>query len=60
MDWLKIISAIFIVAMMVMLYPRLKQSAQNAPKGSKEDWMDAIKPLAMVVAFVIILIMLVS
>lgn len=59
MDWLKIFSAIFLVAMMVMLYPRLKHASQNSPKGSKEDWMGAIKPLVFVVVFVIVLIMLV-
>ena len=60
MDWLKIVSALFIAAMMVMLYPSLKRASQNSPKADREDWMAAIKPLALVVAFVIILIMLVS
>jgi general stress protein CsbA len=59
MDWLKIISALFIVAMMVMLFPRLKQASKNAPKGTQEDWMAAIKPLLLVVGFVVVLIMLV-
>ena len=59
MDWLKIISALFLVAMMVMIYPSLKHASQNAPKGSKDDWMSAIKPLLFVVVFVIALIMLV-
>ena len=60
MDWLKIGSALLLVAMMVMLYPRLKHATKNSPKGSKEDWMSVIKPLLMVVAFVIALIILVS
>lgn len=59
MDWLKIVSALFIVAMLFMLYPRLKHASQNAPKGSKEDWLGVIKPLLMVVLFVIVLIVLV-
>jgi len=59
-DWLKIISAIFIIGMMVMIYPSLKHASENSPKASKDDWMSAIKPLAMVVAFVIALIILVQ
>jgi hypothetical protein len=60
MDWLKIISALFVVAMMVMLYPALKNASKNAPKATKEDWISAIKPLVFVVIFVIALIVLVS
>jgi hypothetical protein len=59
MDWLKIISALFLVAMMVMLYPRLKYATQNSPKGTKGDWLSVIKPLVLVVVFVIALILLV-
>ena len=59
MDWLKIVSALFLVAMMVMLYPSLKHASQNSPKGTKDDWLSVIKPLVLVVAFVIALIVLV-
>ena len=60
MDWLKIFSALFLVAMMVMLYPSLKHASKNSPKGTKEDWMAFIKPMLFVVAFVIALIVLVQ
>ncbi len=60
MDWLKIISALFVIAMMFMIYPALKNASQNSPKGSKEDWMSAIKPLIFVVVFVIALIILIK
>ncbi len=59
MDWLKIVSALMLVAMMVMLYPSLKHASKNSPKGTSEDWWGAIKPLLMVVVFVIALIILV-
>jgi hypothetical protein len=59
MDWLKITSALMLVAMMIYLYPRLKHASQNSPKGSKEDWMGFIKPMIFVVLFVVALIMLV-
>ncbi len=60
MDWLKIISAIFLIGMMIMIYPSLKHASANSPKGTKEDWLSAIKPLLMVVVFVIALIVLVQ
>ena len=60
MDWLKIGSALLLVAMMVMLYPSLKHASKNSPKASKEDWISVIKPLLFVVIFVIALIVLVS
>lgn len=60
MDWLKIASALFLVAMMVMLYPSLKHASKNSPKGTREDWMSFIKPMLMVVAFIALLIVLVQ
>ncbi len=60
MDWLKIISALFLVAMMVMLYPSLKHASKNSPKGTKDDWMSVIKPLLFVVLFVIALIVMIK
>lgn len=58
MDWVKIISAITIVGMLFMLYPSLKNATQNSKKGSAEDWMSFIKPMALVILFIIALIVL--
>ncbi len=60
MDWLKITSALFLVAMMFMIYPSLKHASQNSPKATKEDWISVIKPILFVVVFVIALIILVQ
>jgi heme/copper-type cytochrome/quinol oxidase subunit 2 len=59
MEWYKIGTALLLVAMMVMLYPRLKQASQNSPKATQQDWVAVVKPLVMVVLFVVVLIMLV-
>ncbi|MCP4274971.1 MAG: hypothetical protein GY779_01310 [Gammaproteobacteria bacterium] len=59
MDWLKIGSALFLLAMLVMLFPRAKQMVTNSPKGSREDWMGYIVPMAVVVVFIILLIKMV-
>ncbi len=58
MDWIKILSVIVMVGMLAMLYPRVKQATQNSPKGSSNDWMSFIKPMALVILFVIALIVL--
>ncbi len=59
MDWLKIGSALFIVAMMFMLYPSLKHASKNSPKATKDDWISVLKPLLFIIVFVIALIILV-
>lgn len=59
MDWLKIGSALFLVAMIIFLFPRAKQVIENTPKGSMKDWMGYIVPMAVVILFIIVLIALV-
>jgi len=56
MDWLKIGSAVFLIAMIVFLWPRMKHAVANSPKGTMNDWMGFIVPLAAVVGFIILLI----
>ncbi|MCU7797554.1 MAG: hypothetical protein KZQ75_10520 [Candidatus Thiodiazotropha sp. (ex Myrtea spinifera)] len=59
MDWTKIIWAVVIVAMILVLWPRAKQMMKDTPKAEKGDWQAVVLPLAFVVGFVILLIMLV-
>jgi hypothetical protein len=59
MDWLKIFSAILIIGWIIFIWPRAKYWLNNSPKAKKGDWQAAILPLAAVVGFVILLIMLV-
>ena len=59
MGWEKIASAIFIGAMLVFIYPRMRHAMKHSPKGSTEDWKGYLLPLLGVVAFVILLIMMV-
>lgn len=58
MDWLKIASAIFLVAMFFFILPSAKRMVKNSPKGSTSDWMGFIVPMAAVVLFIILLITL--
>lgn len=59
MDWLKIGSALFLLAMIIFLFPRAKQVIENSPKASMKEWMGYIVPMAAVILFVILLIALV-
>ena len=59
MDWLKIVSGIALVAMFFYLLPRAKEMVKNSPKGSMQDWMGYIIPMAGIVLFIILLIKLV-
>ena len=57
MDWFKIISALFLVAMLVFLFPRAMHMMKHSPKGSADDWKGFIFPIVLVVLFVVFLIM---
>lgn len=59
MDWLKIASAVLLVAMFFYILPSAKRMVKNSPKGSASDWMGFIVPMAVVVLFIILLIALV-
>jgi hypothetical protein len=59
MDWVKIGSALLLVAMLFFLFPRAKSAMVNSPKGSGKDWMGFVVPAVVVILFVILLIKLV-
>jgi len=59
MDWLKIGSALLLVAMLFFLFPSAKRAIKTSPKGSAQDWMGFILPLAAVIGFVVLLVVLV-
>jgi hypothetical protein len=59
MDWLKIGSALLIVAMMIFVWPAAKRMLYESPKAEKGDWQGAILPILAVVGFVLLLMWLV-
>lgn len=59
MDWLQIGSALFLLAMVVMLFPRAREAIKHSPKGSMNDWMGYILPMVLVALFIILLISMV-
>lgn len=59
MDWLKIASAVVLVAMFFYILPSAKRMVKNSPKGSASDWMSFALPMAIIVLFIMLLISLV-
>jgi len=59
MGWTTIGSAILLGAMLVYVFPRMRQAMKNSPKGTTSDWMSVLIPIVGVVLFVILLIKMV-
>lgn len=57
MDWMQIASAVFIGAMLIYIFPRMRYMLKHSPKGTSKDWMGYLFPLGFVVLFVVFLIM---
>ena len=59
MDWMQILSALGLGAMLIFIYPRTREAVKHSPKGSMQDWMGFIIPLTAVIGFVALLVMMV-
>ena len=59
MDWMQIGGALLIGAMLIFLAPRLPGILRATPKASGRQWLAAIVPIALVGAFVFVLMKLV-
>lgn len=59
MDWMQIVSALALIAFIVILFPSARQMIKNSPKGSSSDWMSFIIPISAVILFILLLIKLV-
>lgn len=55
MTGMKIISAIFIIALILILLPHVKNAVKNSPKGSTNDWLLGIGLIFGVGVFVFFL-----
>ncbi len=59
MDWMQILSALGLGAMLIFIFPRMREAVKHSPKGSMQDWMGFIIPLTAVIGFVALLVMMV-
>jgi len=57
--WMKIGWALLLGLMVAALVPRLREVMAHAPRGDRDDWRAALLPLALVAAFVALLVWLV-
>jgi hypothetical protein len=55
--WMKIAWAAALIMMLVLLFPRAKEWMEQGPKAQSGDWQAAILPLALVMGFVILLLL---
>jgi len=55
MDWMKILSAILVLMMVVFLWPRAAQMLRESRKGSQAEWLNVIVILVVVIGFVALL-----
>ena len=55
----KIISAVFMGLMILYLWPRVKRSMENSPKGASKDWQIFTILLLGIVVFVIVLVQII-
>ena len=56
MDWTKIITAILLVTMIVVIFPRAKHMLKNSPKGSGGQWLHFIGIIVIIALFVFFLV----
>ncbi len=59
MDWLKIASAVVLVAMFFYILPSARAMVKNAPKGSSSDWLSFALPIVIIAAFIMLLVSMV-
>ena len=52
MDWMKIGSAILLIAFLFVMFPRVKHELKHGKKGSQKEWQGAIAILAIVAVFI--------
>jgi hypothetical protein len=57
--WMKIGSAVLLVAMLAILIPRAGQMLKESPKGTMAQWLSFVIPVAIVVLFVLLLMQMV-
>lgn len=57
--WIEILQALFLLAMILFLWPAAKRMWQHSPKGTQSDWMTFAGISAGVVFFVLFLISMV-
>lgn len=56
--WHQILLVVMALMMVFFLVPAASRSFKHGPKGSRDDWLGFIKPILVVIAFVVMLIVI--
>nr|VFJ52530.1 MAG: hypothetical protein BECKDK2373C_GA0170839_103633 [Candidatus Kentron sp. DK]VFJ58804.1 MAG: hypothetical protein BECKDK2373B_GA0170837_107717 [Candidatus Kentron sp. DK] len=56
--WEQILAGAAALIILLLFWPSARKAVTESPKGSREDWLGVIKPVGLVIAFVIFLILL--
>jgi len=56
--WEQVLLGAAAILILLWFLPGTKKAVEESPKGTREDWMAIIKPIGMVIAFVIFLILI--
>nr|VFK51100.1 MAG: hypothetical protein BECKTUN1418D_GA0071000_100518 [Candidatus Kentron sp. TUN]VFK52519.1 MAG: hypothetical protein BECKTUN1418F_GA0071002_100918 [Candidatus Kentron sp. TUN]VFK52839.1 MAG: hypothetical protein BECKTUN1418E_GA0071001_101018 [Candidatus Kentron sp. TUN] len=54
--WEQILIGAAAILILLWFFPSTKRAVEESPKGTKEDWLALIKPIVMVIVFIIFLI----
>ena len=57
--WEAILAGVLVLAVLFFFGPGAKRAAENAPKAGAGDWKAVLVPLALVVGFVVLMIMMI-
>lgn len=55
MDWMKIGSALMLIAFLAVMLPRVNQVWKQTPEAKQGDWPMAVLALAGVIGFILLL-----
>lgn len=59
MDWMEIVSALTLIAFIIMIFPATREMIKNSPKGASSDWIGFVIPIVVIALFVTFLVTLV-
>ena len=57
--WEQWVAGALALVALFFFFPGVRERVKNSPKGSAQDWMGALMPIAMVVGFVVLLVVLI-
>lgn len=59
MDWTKIGTALLLIAMLAIIYPRMRHAMKHSRKGTNKEWMGFVMIIGIIALFIMFLIQLV-